>query len=382
MKLATSLTIQTCAAIGSAFVLLAGCPADDEPDNDTGDSSTGPTTSSTTATTTTTSTTDDSATGTTSTTTDTSTATDPTSGGSGSSSGGPVCVEDVVELPGDMLFPEGIAAHSDGTLYVGSLTSGEILAITPCTGEGTEDVIDTFADGSDSMSVLGMLVDETNSMLWVCSSDTTGVAAGEIQGFDLDDGMLAFTHAFDAGLCNDLAFDGDGNLYATESFGSRIMIVDAADLLSDTDADEWSTDTDYAVNAGEFGLNGIAWDGADAMYVVNYQNNEMFEVGINVNGSAANPSSVDLGEADFNNPDGVKLEAADNFLVVTQGDSSLIRVTLDGAGNTVTSIDNTFDVPSTAVQVGTDAWVVESQLDHLLGGTDPELPFHIRRVAL
>ncbi len=36
-----------------------------------------------------------------------------------------------IALPGDTLFPEGIAADSQGGLFVGSLTEGRILYLAP-----------------------------------------------------------------------------------------------------------------------------------------------------------------------------------------------------------------------------------------------------------
>ena len=36
-----------------------------------------------------------------------------------------------IDLPGDRMFPENIAATVDGTLYVGSLGSGGIIRVKP-----------------------------------------------------------------------------------------------------------------------------------------------------------------------------------------------------------------------------------------------------------
>ena len=78
-----------------------------------------------------------------------------------------------------------------------------------------------------------------------------------------------------------------------------------------------------------------------------------------------------------------KLESAGNFLVVEQGAGALTRYTIDTEVVTAAvRIDDTFDVPSTAAIVGTTAWVVNAQIDDLLGMTDPDLPFTIRRIAL
>jgi hypothetical protein len=306
---------------------------------------------------------------------------------SSSSSTGASCLDpDTVELPGDMFFPESIGADSMGRLYVGSITSGEIVRITPCDNGMGEHVVESWEAGDNTIAALGIVVDETNNALWVCSSDITGAMAPSILGFSLDDASLIATHAFDGGFCNDIAFDTDGNMYATESFGSRIMRVAAADVLSDMDASEWSTDSMYTVAPGEFGLNGIAFDGDATIYVVNYAPGEMYSVGINGNGSAANPALVDLGATMLVNPDGMRAEAGGTYLLIEQGAKALDRVTIGGvAGNTVEVLDDTFDFPTAVVAVDTHAWVVESQLDHLLdpaGQGPPDLPFVIVRRAL
>lgn len=181
-----------------------------------------------------------------------------------------------------------------------------------------------------------------------------------------------------------MAFDDEGNLYASESFGSRIMRVDAADLLSDSDAEEWSTDTMYAVDPGMFGLNGIAHD-EGVIYTVNYAVGEMYATAINLNGSAANPVLVDLGKTALLGPDGMRREATDTFLVIEQLNRSLDRITLVDGANTVEVLDMTFDFPTALAIVDTNVWVVESQLDHLIApdvNGPPELPFVIVRRTL
>ena len=58
----------------------------------------------------------------------------------------------------------------------------------------------------------------------------------------------------------------------------------------------------------------------------------------------------------------------------------MTRVDLDDLGTEVVADD--LDVPATVALVGTDAWVTQSQLDHLIGldPAPPELPFTAVRV--
>ncbi|MCA1994419.1 MAG: hypothetical protein LDL41_20575, partial [Coleofasciculus sp. S288] len=50
-----------------------------------------------------------------------------------------------IELPTDFQYPNGIARASNGTLYVGSVTSGRILRIN------SEGRVETFFPGSDEV---------------------------------------------------------------------------------------------------------------------------------------------------------------------------------------------------------------------------------------
>ncbi|HEU5057414.1 MAG TPA: hypothetical protein VFU21_12845, partial [Kofleriaceae bacterium] len=70
-----------------------------------------------------------------------------------------------LHVPGPSAFPEGIAAAPDGALYVGSLTSGEVVAFDPCDAAPRR-----FADVGDA-SAVGMLADAESDALWVCAAD-------------------------------------------------------------------------------------------------------------------------------------------------------------------------------------------------------------------
>src|SRR5271169_235430 len=71
-----------------------------------------------------------------------------------------------VELPGDRVYPESIAAAGDGTLYVSSLASGGVLRIKP----GATTPEQWIAPGAfGTRSTFGVLVDEKKGQLWVCS---------------------------------------------------------------------------------------------------------------------------------------------------------------------------------------------------------------------
>ena len=83
-------------------------------------------------------------------------------------------------------------------------------------------------------------------------------------------------------------------------------------------------------------------------------------------------------------PDGLKALGEDRLLVVDNPAGSVKIITLSGDAGSVMTIANTLDGPTTAAPFDGYAWVLEGQLDHLLGGdpSPPNLPFMARRVAL
>jgi hypothetical protein len=80
-------------------------------------------------------------------------------------------------LPANFQYPNGIAHASDGTLYVGSVTSGQILRITP------EGKVETFFPGNDEVfASTSLRLDEPRGILWGTSPDFLGTrgANGEV----------------------------------------------------------------------------------------------------------------------------------------------------------------------------------------------------------
>ena len=294
---------------------------------------------------------------------------------SSSSTGEVACDAEAVELPGEAFYPEGIAADGE-TLYIGSLATGEIVRASACNGE-----VESFVPVGLLTGAVGLRVDGDRGVLWACDADVTFVALPALHAIDLNSGDIVATHDFGGpGFCNDVALDDAGNVYATDSAGHRVVIVPAADALSDTTVETWSADAALAVPPGEFGINGIAWDPAGAVHVVNYFDGRLYRIPIEGDGSAGAVEEL-AGTGSFVLPDGI-LRDGDDLLVVEGGLLQLTRVDL-GDLSTEAVAEN-LDVPATVAIVDTHAWVTQSQLDHLIGldPAPPELPFTAVRVDL
>jgi sugar lactone lactonase YvrE len=296
-------------------------------------------------------------------------------------------------LPGVEFFPEGISVDEDGNFFVGSVSTGSIVRAS--LGEGT---LTMPFDTSDLVGVVGMLVHD--GALWACHSSTQ-MDLAEIVAFDLESGDELVRHPFPtedadleqgSGFCNDIAFDADGNLYATDTFGdsatnatamrqSRIIRVPADDVMTEGSAEVWLEHASFNVADTAFGLNGIDADGSDRIFVVRSAGGQIFEVPIESDGSAGEPAPLTTSVA-LESGDGLKFQG-DSLLLVQS--STLTRVALPGgAVTTLTPAALATEFLTTFAVYGSAAWVVEGQLDHLLGldPDPPELPFRVVRVLL
>lgn len=303
---------------------------------------------------------------------------------------------DGFSLPGTAVFPEGIAVDANGNFFVGSLTQGTVFRAS--LEEGT---ITTPFDTEGLRGVVGLTVHD--DMLWLCHSNPTlGVELAQIVGFDLDTGEEVVRHNFPAsdtdleegsGFCNDLDFDADGNLYATDSFGdsvanadsgtrnSRIIRVPADDLLTPNSAEEWLVHASFEVPSDAFGVNGISVFG-DSVFVVVSAGGAVYEVPIEANGSAGTPDAPPAPNENLDSGDGLEVLDADTLLLVQN--SQLTRLSLQNGDVEPLTGDGEFDTLTTFAVFGNTAWVVEGQLNVLFDPATPppELPFRVVRVPI
>jgi sugar lactone lactonase YvrE len=284
-----------------------------------------------------------------------------------------------IALPGENFYPEGVAVANDGTLYVGSLGTGRVVSVRP--GAATAQ---DFVSGGVIAEASGMVVDEGLGLLWVCDSGLSSKAPAVV-GVARADGRVVVRHGFPdgAGLCNDVALDGAGNLYATDSFLPRIVQVAAGRRLEGGSAQVWATDSAWQVGPGQFGLNGIV--GADqGLYVAHTQGNAVFHVPIGADGAAGAVRKVPLDRVP-NGLDGLEV-ARDGGLIFVEGFANrLTHIALQGdGGGRLQIVAEGLAGPTTFALVGGDAWVAEGQLSFLFDPSSgqPSLPFRLVRVGL
>lgn len=285
---------------------------------------------------------------------------------------------DELGLPGPAYYPESLHAAADGTLYVGSLTTGAVVKFVPGQAEAT-----TFLAGGGAVKgVAGVLVDEVTQSLLICAVDATFMSATSVQRYDLVTGALEATFTFpaaDFAFPNDLAFDSAHRLYVTDSFGGKIYTV--PDVTSNAVLAVWAQDASLApAQAMTFGADGITWDGTGNFYVNNNNTGAIVRVVRNADGTAGAITPLTVTPT-LAHPDGQRqLDAT--TLAIVDNDGRLVKVSIAGTTGTLTPIANRLEAPTGVVKVGNSYWVSEGQItSSLLTGQSPHLPFLLRRVT-
>ncbi len=298
-----------------------------------------------------------------------------TTGASSETTQGADCDLERIDLPGDNFYPEGVAAYEEH-LFVGSIATGEVVRASTCDG-----VVEDFIPAGILPGAVGLRVDEARSLLWVCASDSTQQTFASLEAFDLSSGAPVASHSWDSpGMCNDIAIDDAGNVYATDSFGHRILRVDEEDARMPTPAETWVAAPEFVVPPEQFGLNGIAWSSGGSLRVGSYADGRLFEIPVLADDTAG-AVTVLGGAGTLAGPDGM-IPYRRGLLVVEGFATRLSR--LDLGELSLTTVADDFDFPTTVAVVGDSAWVAEGQFDHLYGldPAPPELPFEVRRVRL
>lgn len=288
-----------------------------------------------------------------------------------------------VTIPGNNVYPESITATADGTLINGGLGDGAIYRTAP--GASTAELWIKPGTGG-MMSTLGVLADDRSHTLYACSSDLSAagvrIPAGEkpvaLKMFDLATGAFKASVALpgDRSFCNDIAIGPDGAAYVTDSFNPHVLrLVPGSHTF-----EVWSTDPRFTVTHGA-GLDGIAFGSDGNVYVDLYNGNKLFRIDVNKDGGAGQVTELETSRP-LDRPDALR-RLGTNTLLMIEGGGRLDMVTVQGSQAEINTIKEGYDVPTSVVQVGNTAWVLEGQLDHLF---DPKLgkpaPFRIDPVTL
>ena len=282
--------------------------------------------------------------------------------------------KEIYPLPGDTLFPEGIAYHqSRGKFYTGSVTSGDILEVDVKTGD-----VRTFALGSlqGRRAATGLKLDNMGR-LWVC-----GGADNKIHVLDADGALIKSWNTqtlFGSGFINDCIIDNDF-VYFTDS---RVKKIYRTSVKGDPgDLEEWLTFTDAQIPYAATGTN--------ANGIVTTPDDKYLIIVISTSGKLyrIDKSTKAIQEITLNTPvtsgDGLYLD--NTTLYVSRNATGLIFPVSLNADYTQGTVGGGFGngllFNTTIAKAGKYFLVVNGQLNRRNTEPGPQLPFTVSRVTI
>ena len=284
-------------------------------------------------------------------------------------------------LPGDKVFPEGVATHPKAPYYyAGSFADGTIYR-----GDLRRERATVFLPGGrhGRTSALGLKVDRAGRLL------VAGGATGTVWVYDALSGRLLHRFTVTTGkgdkapFLNDLAVAANGDVYITDSFRPEVYRISAAELASPKVDGKLGSFRSLFFSPIEyqdgFNANGIVVTPDQRhLLITDYNNQALYRIELT---KSLRVHRVDLGGA---------LPTGDGLLV--RGDTLYVVASADGAANFVSVFQLSADhlkgklvrkltspllhAPSTAAFSGSDLLVADFQY----GATNPALPFSLVRV--
>ena len=248
-------------------------------------------------------------------------------------------------------FPESLSSTANGTIYIGSLSQGEVYRALP--GERVAKAWISKETGKFGL-VLGVLADARSSTLWVC--DDNGDHA-YLKSFSLKTAAPMKTYELPGGgFCNDIALKG-ADAYITDTKGGRVLKLAAgSDALT-----VW-----YTNDKSDPSLDGLVWQG-DALYTNTYNGNHLIRIPMNADGSAGKGVNLTT-SMDIYQPDGMRLSSDGKMLLVEgrgkDGNGRLDEVTVSGDNATIRVIKDKYMLPTAVTVVGNTAYVLEAKLNY------------------
>lgn len=283
-------------------------------------------------------------------------------------------------LPGNDVYPEGIARPPDGkSFYVGSTTDGTVFR-----GDIESGNVEAFLQaGTDGRrTAIGMDVDR-EGRLFIAGGDT-----GQIYVYQTSDGELIerFDTGGDETFINDVTVVPNGDAYFTNSRQPVLLRVPAGEGEGGGEMGEPEPWLDLErspieYEEGEFNLNGIA-STPDGRYLVVVQSNTGNLYRIDT--ASKEVVEIDVDGAPLTSGDGLLLDHS-TLYVVRNAESLIVPVKLaedlsSGAARDPIS-DPAFAHPTTIAKADEHLLVVNSQFDKR-ESADPELPFNVSSIAI
>jgi sugar lactone lactonase YvrE len=280
-------------------------------------------------------------------------------------------------LPGEQVFPEGVAYQSDtGDFYVGSTTDGTVFRGNVEGGPKEAEVfLEPESDGRTT--AIGMEVGE-DGRLFIAGGDTGRIFVYDTESTD----QIRRLDTSDAGatFLNDVAVTPDGDAYVTDSLRPVLFRVPST-VDGVGEVEPWLNFEETPAEYEEgFNFNGIDAT-EDGRYLVAVQSNtgELFRIDI----ESKQVVEINLGGETLTNGDGLLLDGRTVY-VVRNEQALIVPVKLSGeyirgkVGEPFT--DPSFAFPTTIAKTDGRLLVVNSQFDKQEG--EAELPFTVSSVEV
>jgi Cu-Zn family superoxide dismutase len=277
-------------------------------------------------------------------------------------------------LPGEAVFPEGVAANQvTGFFYVSSTTDGTIFR-----GHVLKEMTQVFLPGGQDgrTTAVGLALDRHHHRLFI-----VGGATGQVFIYNALTGALvaSFDNQSEVTFLNDVDVAQSGEAYVTDSLDPVLYRVSATPAGGWT-LDPWLDLTGTPIEYQEgFNLNGIVVTPNDKYLIVVQSNTgKLFRITI----ATQEVVEIDLDGESVPNGDGILLRGHTLYVVQNQDDQiAIVRLSGDFSGGEVISreTDPSFDFPTTIARAWGRLLVVNSQFDK---PEEPDLPFNVSGLPL
>ena len=223
--------------------------------------------------------------------------------------------EGPVLLPEGFAHPNGIAHLPDGALLVGAVATGNLLRVD------RDGIVTTWREETaDLFAGTAIRYDPATDLLWITSPDF--LARNEIGGRERRPNRLAAVDVISRevvwsvempseGFANDLALDGRGGVYVTETLLDRVY------HLSGPGAEFVTVAEGSPLEPGILGPAGIVMLPNGDLVTGLYSDGAMFRIVMNTIDAPGRIERLDLAR-EIENPDGMAL-APDGRLVLIEG---------------------------------------------------------------
>lgn len=269
-------------------------------------------------------------------------------------------------LPEGFAYPNGVAFDEMGGLFIGSVVSGDIAIV-----ELGERPHVRFEEVEGRFAGTAIRHDAERGLLWVSSPDFLGVERnGEIVRrshrlavVDASTGAVEWSAAVpEAGFANDIALDGRGGAYVTDTTNGYLLHVPAPGGPFNIVA-EGLTSRD-----GPIGPAGLAVDQDGSIVVGIYSDGRLVRVRPAENATAATVEDLPV-DGVIANPDGMAFGPDGRLLVidggVASGNGRLLAVDLDGDGpHRVETLVSGLNLPVNLAVQGPRVAITESRIRH------------------